>query len=191
MSSVGFYSHWTWGKSLGKHGSLGVLSITSAIVSASQRDVAQQLALRILCKAEVEGGAGEREGKRAETESGSIRGDIQTDGFHGFQGLEFTMRLARGVGDFPHSCEHLLSLLISFLGWTQMVVGPGKPGGLAHQYLWHSSLAARCLRSQITTVRWSNCEAASFPLNKEASQAPERLKSGQNTQAWKELKVHV
>ena len=36
------------GESVGKHGSLGVLRILSAIASASQGDVTQQLALGIL-----------------------------------------------------------------------------------------------------------------------------------------------
>lgn len=44
--------------------------------------------------------------------------------------------------------------------------------------------------SQITTVRWSHCEAISFPKTKRAGQAPEKLQPGQNTQAWKKLKVH-
>lgn len=74
---------------------LGVLSLESAMVSASHREVAQQLALRDSVLS--------RRGRRKEKEMGrgNIRGDIQTDEFHGFH-----KEIGNGGGDSPPPCEH-------------------------------------------------------------------------------------
>lgn len=59
-----------------------------------------------------------------------------------------------------------------------------------HHGLWHSSLAVLSLRSQITTVRWSHCEAISFHKTRRQAK-PQKAAVWTKHTAWKELKVHV
>jgi hypothetical protein len=80
------------------------------------------------------------------------------------QGFQSTMRLATG-GWGGRDYSLLLRTLVaatpvSSLGWSQMVVGPGKPGGLAHRSLWHSSLAV------LSQVADNNCQMVLLWSNK-------------------------
>lgn len=67
-----------------------------------------------------------------------------------------------------------------------MAPGAGEPGGLRGGQL--------IAGSSVSQVADNNCQmvelcGSKLPPNKEASPAPEKLQSGQNTQAWKKLKV--
>lgn len=91
-----------------------------------------------------------------------------------------------GWRKLPSSCEHLLSHCSRSSG------GPRWRWGLGS---WEVFEKNRLLAASGFQVTDNNCQMVSLwsnklPQNKEAGPAPEEPQSGQNTQAWKKLKVH-
>lgn len=143
-----------------------------------------------LCTGEMKGRKEDRRGERDREKVIVGTHTDESDDSHHCQGLG-TDRAALVGGEIFHSPENIWFTLVWSSGGPRWRWGQGAGRSArraAHRCLWLSSLAALALRSQITTVRWSYCAAISFPETKRPAQL-QRRGSGQNTQAWKKLKV--